>query len=206
VKLVIAFLSRLSRHLVCCAVAIGVCLLCGCSTTEVEPLTAESSQAQDSALVSDLSRVSYTLSLRRASLTSQDFESYKLLPVGVFIECGVVYRGRPETKFQNIEQPDSSAVDESKVLAREIIAKYRETESLSIDPVGSSAGFTDPGAFTLQVSDGDAKIDLRTSVDWVEQRRSVLATLVNRFTQTVRALPSNPPCGTAEFYGIGRLK
>ena len=128
-----------------------------------------------------------------------------------YFECGVIHRGRPEIQFQTIARPEQNALDLSKRLAHEIIAKYREADPRSIDPVGSSASFTDPGSFNISASDGDAKIELATSVDWVEQQRSALATILNRFAQSVRGLPSRSPsmkapCGSAEFYGIPRLQ
>lgn len=171
-------------------------LLCACSPETVEP--------PDEPEQSDHAAVSYTLSLQRASLTGRDFESYKVLPVGVFVECGTVYRGRPETQFQSIEQPSREAIEESKRFAADIIEQYGETSPHSIDPRGSADSLADPGAYTLLITQGGTSTELRTSVDWVEQRRSTLATLVNRFTRLVRGLPLEPPCGNSEFYGIGR--
>lgn len=44
----------------------------------------------------DLSSISFTLTPRRASMTSQDFELYKLMPAGLSVECGVMPQGRPD--------------------------------------------------------------------------------------------------------------
>jgi hypothetical protein len=189
--------SRLSTEYSFCVVSIvsAICLS-ACSVDTPSPANHAPSPA--------LAGIHYGVSLQRASLTGRDFESYKLLPVGVFVECGTVYRGRPETQFQSIEQPSAEAIEESKRLAYEIIERYGEAEAHTIDPRGSSEGPFDPGAFTLSASSGEKRIELVTSVDWVEQKRSSLATLVNRFAQVVRGLPVSPPCGNPEFYGIGR--
>lgn len=202
-KATMVLLPRLFVAMMWCAATIWSSVLSGCSIIAGDSVAAA---AHDAVYSQDLSRIGYTLLLQRSSLTSRDFESYKTVPTGVFIECGVILRGRPEVRFQRIESPDSAALEETKRLAQEIIISYRDVDPRSIDPEGSSAGFTDPGSFILSASDGDAKMHLATSVDWVERRRGALATLVNRFAQAVRRLPSKPPCGSVEFYGIGRLK
>jgi len=159
---------------------------------------------QLAAVDTDLSKVGYSLSLRRASLTSRDFESYKLLPNGVFVECGTIYQGQPETRFRSIEQPNPEAINHSRQLARDIVDQYSQGGAQQADAAGRGEGLADPGVLTLLASNASSKIELRTSVDWVEQKRNSFAALVNQFIKAVRGLPEKAPCSNEEFYGIGR--
>jgi hypothetical protein len=177
-------------------VLLVMCLLSACATSSVE-LPEETTAAP-------LSSVNFGISLNRASLTSHDFEKYKLLPAGLFVECGTFYRGRPETTSQAIEQVGVESIEEARRLARLIIESYSSNPTEAIDPPGDSSDLADPGMLTLRASDGAKKIELRTSVDWVEQKRGSFAALVNEFTQVVRGLTPEPLCGQHAFYGIGR--
>lgn len=188
----ISMLNRITSQIIIIVTAI----LAGCSSSQTINLSPSATE--------DISKVSFTLSLNRASLTTHDFETYRLLPSGLFYECGVFYRGRPETKFQKIVQPGAAKIESAKNLAREVAARYLEGETPKFDQPGDGNGFADPGKVTVTIVDGYKKIELRTSVDWVEQQRSALASLVNRFAQSVRGVPEQPACGQRDFYGIGR--
>lgn len=187
--------NNMLNRITCRVIIVATMMLGGCSssqTTNPNPSATE-----------DLSKISFSLSLNRSSLTTHDFETYRLLPSGLFYECGVFYRGRPETKYQKIEQPSAAKIEGAKNLAREVAARYLEGETPKYDQPGDGNGFADPGKVTVTIVDGDKKIELRTSVDWVEQQRSAFAGLVNRFAQSVRAVPEQPACGQSDFYGIG---
>lgn len=170
--------------------------LCGCfgSSTESPP-------AVQSA---DVSKVSYTLYMTRGSLTSQEFEQYKTLPQGVFLECGTIHRGRPQTAFQGLETGAAERQDPAKIAAHEVLALLASGEEPKIDEPGTGTGFADPGKFILTISDGGAKREIKTSLDWVEQKRTSFASKLHSFGELVRAIPSNPPCGNSEFYGLAR--
>ena len=173
-----------------------VCFLAACTGSSIE--------VPEETPAAPLSSVNFGISLNRASLTSHDFEAYKLLPAGLFVECGTFYRGRPETTSQGIEPVGVESIEEAKRLARLIIERHSNNPTEVIDASGDSSDLADPGMFTLRASDGAKKIELRTSVDWVEQKRGSFAALVNEFTQVVRGLTPEPLCGQHAFYGIGR--
>ena len=109
-------------------VLLVVCLLSACATSSVEP--------PEEAPAAPLSSVNFGISLNRASLTSHDFEKYKLLPAGLFVECGTFYRGRPETTSQAIEQVGVESLEEARRLARLIIESYSSNPTEAIDAPG----------------------------------------------------------------------
>lgn len=78
-----------SAYVVIVLLVISSIALGGCSVDTAPLLPSDASE--------DLSRVSFDVHLQRSSLTNREFESYKMLPAGIFTECGVIHRGRPET-------------------------------------------------------------------------------------------------------------
>jgi hypothetical protein len=152
----------------------------------------------------DLSKTSYSLYLNRASLSSQEFEQYKTLPQGLFVECGTVHRGRAQVREQDIQNPSSERQLALKVMAHEILQQLQSPEAPRVDSPGTGGGFTDPGKFTLLVSDGAQQAEVRTSLDWVERQQTVFSRKLNLFTRELRGAAPKSPCGNEEFYGISR--
>jgi len=169
-------------------------LLSGCATSHK---TFSGTPGENSA-------VSYTLYVSRSSLTTTEFEQYKLLPSGLYSECGTIHRGRPETRQQTIEKIDADKVVKSGELARELFGVLSSLDHSSVDAPGTSSGLADPGKYTLTVQLGDKKVDLTTSFDFVERQRSSISARAYILTQMIRSMPSRTLCGNQDFFGIGR--
>jgi hypothetical protein len=180
-------------HLFYLAVAI---LLVGCSGSE--PISVPDEP------VTDLSKLSYSLYMTRGSLTSQEFEQYKTLPQGLFVECGTIHRGRPQTVAQGVERNAPEQSQPAKLAAFELLQILNFEESLKLDAAGTGTGFADPGKYILTINNDGTKREIKTSLDWVEQKRTAFSTKLHTFTRLVRGIPATPPCGNAEFYGIAR--
>jgi len=153
----------------------------------------------------DLSKTSYSLYLNRASLASQEFEQYKALPQGLFMECGTVHRGRAEVREQGIQNPGPERQLALKAMAHEILQQLNSPEPQHFDTPGTGGGFADPGKFTLVVTDGSQKAEIRTSLDWVERKQTLFSRKLNNFTRELRGVSPKSPCGNEEFYGISRV-
>lgn len=154
----------------------------------------------------DLSKTSYSLYLNRASLTSQEFEQYKALPQGLFMECGVVHRGRAQVREQGIQAPNAERQRILKSMAHGILQQFSSQEAPVVDNAGTGGGLADPGKFTLTVIDGSQKAEVRTSLDWVERKQTSFSKKLNAFAKELRGVAPKSPCGNEEFYGIGRVR
>lgn len=173
-----------------------ILVLTGCSLLS----TTDSSSISDA----DLAKVSYSLHLTRASLTGQEFEQYKALPQGVFMECGTVRRGRAEVSEQQIESPSAERQREIRIAAAELLQESLSDQAASYDPPGNASAFTDPGRYTLTIVRGSDKAEIKTSFDWVERKQTLLAAKLHAFTRLIRGATAHAPCRNEEFYGVGR--
>jgi hypothetical protein len=142
--------------------------------------------------------------MTRGSLTSQEFEQYKTLPQGLFVECGSIHRGRPQTQYQGVEKGSPEQNQSAQLAALELLQVLNSEDSVKFDSAGSGTGFADPGKFTLTINNDGKKREIKTSLDWVEQKRTAFSTKLHAFTRLVRGIPATPPCGSMEFYGIAR--
>jgi hypothetical protein len=181
--------------------ALWVC----CFTLAVSGCSQSSQSTPPDAKEIDLSKTSYSLYLNRASLSSQEFEQYKALPQGLFMECGTVHRGRAQVREQGIQNPSSERQLALKAVAHEILQQLKSSEVPHVDNPGTGGGFTDPGKFTLLVTDGLQQAEVRTSFDWVERQQTVFSRKLHSFTRELRGVAPKSPCGNEEFYGISRV-
>jgi hypothetical protein len=152
----------------------------------------------------DVSKISYSLYLNRSSLSSQEFEQYKVLPQGLFAECGTVHRGRAQVREQGIQSTTIERQTHLKTMAHDILQQVNSQDAPHVDTPGTGSDFADPGKFILVVTDAQGKAEVRTSLDWVERKPTLLAQKLNAFAQELRSVSPNSPCGNGEFYGIGR--
>jgi len=175
--------------------AFGILLLSACSLIEQTPPAAPPEK---------LAQVRYTLYVSRASLATTEFEQYKLLPSGLYAECGTIHRGRPETKEQVIEKVADDSLQASREMAYEVYEKLRSSDSLHVDQPGTNASLVDPGKYILSIQVDSSSAELKTSLDFVERRQESIAKEANALTQLIRGMTSKPLCGNGEFYGLGR--
>lgn len=173
-------------------VALTFATLSACSTIKQAPPSVENE------------KLSYQLYLSRSSMQGTDFEQYKLTPQGLFYECGIIHRGRPEVKSQGIQALEGDALQGTRELAQKISADLGTTQPPLFDPPGSNAGFADPGKFLLSLVIGDQAREVKTSLDGVEKARTRVEGHAKEFAESVRGSVTTSLCGSHDFYGIGR--
>jgi hypothetical protein len=171
-----------------------IATLAGCSWWQSEPPPAAGSD------------VSFDLYLSRASLNGAEFEQYKLLPIGVFAECGTLHRGRQESRVQSIYPVDDATRAALRNTASKIFLRMQRQPAPSLDAPGDNANPFDPGKYLLTVKSGSLKIDAKTSLDSVVHPNSVTQELLQQLAALSRGSVDGTPCGNAEFYGLAKSK
>jgi len=174
------------------AAVLALAMCVGCSTVE------------SSAPAAEVSAIFYQFYLTRSSMQSTEFEQYKLTPRGLYYECGVIHRGRPEVRSQGIQVLEAERLLASRELAQKISTEMDVTPRPLLDPPGTNAGFADPGKFLLILTSGGREVEIKTSLDGVEKARRKVEAHAKSFAETVRGSIPTPLCGNHDFYGIGR--
>jgi len=159
---------------------------------------------QPQAVSSDqASQVSYQLFLSRTSLEGTDFEQYKLLPMGLFMECGTIRRGRSHSSEHDIVRLQPDALQSTQVVAAEIFQHMTGGDPPSADSPGNNSSLIDPGKFLLSVTMNGKTARVDTSLDYVQRDKTMLSEQAKKFAQLLRGSLQRSPCGLADFYGIG---
>ena len=148
---------------------------------------------------------SIELFLSRTSMTSTDFEQYKLSYNSVYFECGEIRRGRYLPRHQEF-------IDVASDLQQEIFSAANTTlddrarNELALDPPGKNKNLADPGVFTLTIvpSSGETVI-LSTSLDSVTNRGRELERDMEKLARLLRKSAGNNVCGSPSFYGLQPL-
>jgi len=148
--------------------------------------------------------VSVEAYLSRASLKATEFEQYKLLPLGLFAECGSVAQGRQTTKEQGIHVLERDARENISQVASELFKRVQEHGTASLDRPGDNSDLFDPGKALITIRVGSSKIDVNTSLDSVEQNAGETTNMTKKLLTLLRGSVDRPMCGNNEFYGIGR--
>jgi hypothetical protein len=169
---------------------------CGCSEI------AETSS--DNTIVPAVPNVSYQLYLSRRSLEGASFEQYRLLPVGLFVECGDLKSGREQGSEGSIVPISSATQEGTQRMASALLIRSARGDASANEQPGDNSSFADPGKVVLIVSDGVREQEIATSLDAVEARRGALPSALHAFARLVRGVPAEPPCGNDSFFGIAR--
>jgi hypothetical protein len=143
--------------------------------------------------------VSYHAYFSRGGSEDAEFEQYRSVPSGVFIECGSYVRGKPQPKEQGIARV--SAEQEALIVdkAREVVEASDDNAMFTLDPPA--------GANQVRLSlkiDGHVT-DIRTSLDSLAQSEAENAVALRELLEAVRGVLSPPLCGRKAFAQIGRL-
>lgn len=141
------------------------------------------------------------LYLSRGSLSTTEFEQYKISPGGIFIECGELKGGRAIPTSQEFKRYEEGTFSEIRKRAHEALT-YLNTHTNSFEPPGKTSSLFDPGQFLLTISFGKEKKEVRTSVNAVSQELDVPTSMIKKLTQAVRKTVNADVCGKASFYGI----
>lgn len=143
------------------------------------------------------------LFLARGSSEGRSYESYLLRDHSLLIECGDIQFGRQIPQFQDVAVISDQQADSISALTSDL-GHELERHNWMLDSPGDADGFFDPGQFFLSLRNfpkrGD--LELKTSLDSVSQPAKGITRDLKKFAQSVRALPSSPPCSNRNFFGI----
>ena len=105
--------------------------------------------ASGTTIVPDAPNVSYQLYLSRRALNGTSFEQYRLLPVGLFVECGDLKSGRAQAGERAIVPISSAAQEETQRMASALLVRAARGDASTIEQPGDSSSFADPGKVVL---------------------------------------------------------
>lgn len=167
----------------------GVSLLSGCSYV-----------LELSGLNSEPDPVSFEFYISHPTTVTVEYEQYKLLPIGLFAECGEVAQGRYDSKSSRIV---SLSDDERATLegtAGELFTYLREGQKVRLGPPGSSDRPGDPGKFLIALRSSNGRVDVRTSLDTVQRSSNQVTLLMRKLTKNVTRAVGKPLCPGRAFF------
>lgn len=147
---------------------------------------------------------SFTVYLQKGGLGGAEFEQYKLLPIGVFVECGKVVKGRFNAEYQKIIAVDPDTLNALRSHVALYIQSHGMLSKADVDEPGSGSGFTDSGRCEVMLSSSEDSVVLETSVNWVERARSKASRELRALIEEIRDVPEKVLCGNQSFYGLNR--
>lgn len=156
------------------------------------------------ALAPDSPDASFTVYLQKGGLGAAEFEQYKLLPIGVLLECGKVIKGRFNTEYQKVMSVNDDELASLRVRIAEYIQSYETLSKADIDSPGAGSGFADAGRCEVFLKSKSGSLSLETSVDWVERARSKASKELRILIEEIRSLSDKSLCGNQSFYGLKR--
>lgn len=142
--------------------------------------------------------LSYQVYLSRGNGKDVEFEQYRSVPSGVFIECGSHVRGRPQPKEQGIARV--SAEQEALIAekAREVVDASDGNAIFTFDPPSGS------NQVLLSLKTDGQVTEIRTSLDPLAQSEDDHAIALRELIEAVRGVLSRPLCGHKAFAQIAR--
>jgi hypothetical protein len=147
---------------------------------------------------------SYELYLTRTALTGTEYEQYKLLPMGMYMECGLLRRGRAVPSQQGIiPLPQSSRSDMGQLIGA-ISERILSNPPEHLAAPGNNSDMFDAGKFFLTGFADGKPLSIKTSFDAVANGTGELEQAMGRLAETARGVPENPPCKNQEFFGLQR--
>jgi hypothetical protein len=146
----------------------------------------------------------FELFMSRTASTGTEFEHYKVLPMGLYAECGFFRRGRPVAVQQGIVAlPPERRSD----IGRVVYTLERELGTMSaatfLEP-GVNRDLFDPGEFSLSLTTGGAPRVVKTTFDEVKDGSREVDLALKRLAEMTRGVPVLSPCKNEEFFGLGR--
>jgi hypothetical protein len=148
--------------------------------------------------------VSYELYMARASLTGTEYEQYKLLPMGLYHECGLIRRGRSVVTQQGILTLPQSARSEMATLISGLSERVLSNPPDHMPAPGNNADMFDPGKYLLTGFVDGKPLSIKTSFDAVVNGGSEMEQVMARLAETARGVSETPPCKNIEFFGLQR--
>ncbi len=151
-----------------------------------------------------LANPSFELYLSRTASKGSEFEQYRLLPVGMYAECGVLRNGRAVVVQQGIVDVADELRDTLSERASAISNSSKKNTEKKLPPPGNNSDVFDPGKFLLSVTGDGANLRIETSLDAVHGEVKDGEQNLRIFAELVRGNLTKPPCKNEVFYGIGR--
>jgi hypothetical protein len=142
--------------------------------------------------------VSYQLYLSQETSGTVEFEQYRSVPSGVFIECGSNVRGKPQPKEQGIAR---ISADRSELIAEKAREVIEESEGGAAFTFGPASG---PNQALVSLKTDARVIEIRTSLDSLAQSEADNVVALKEFLEAVRGVLSRPLCGHKAFAQISR--
>lgn len=147
---------------------------------------------------------SFTVYLQKGGLGDTEFEQYKLLPIGVFVECGKVVKGRFNAEYQKIIEVHPDTLNALRSNVSSYVQAHAKLSKDDVDAPGSGSGFTDSGRCEVMLSSSGDSVIVETSVNWVQSARTRASRELRALIEEIRDLPENSLCGNRSFYGLNR--
>ena len=148
--------------------------------------------------------ISYELYMARASLTGTEYEQYKLLPMGMYQECGILRRGRSVVTQQDILALPQSVRGKMAALFAALSERMLSNPPENMPTPGNNADMFDPGKFLLTGFTDGKPLSIKTSFDAVVNGSSEIEQVMARLAETARGVSETPPCKNVEFFGLQR--
>ncbi len=142
--------------------------------------------------------ISYQVHLSRGSNGDMEFEQYRSVPSGVFIECGSHVRGKAQPKEQGIARV---SVEQEALIAdkaREVVEASEGNAVFTFEPPSGA----DRVLLSLKI-DGHVT-EIHTSLDSLAQSEDDNAVALRELLEAVRGVLSRPLCGHKSFAQIAR--
>ncbi len=146
----------------------------------------------------NIAPVSFQVYLRRGGGSTEEFEQYKSVPSGVFVECGALVQGQAQPKEQGIAPVSVETEALIRERAHEVMESSDEHPEFSRDV---SAG-AEPIFLSLKVE--ERVVEIRTSFDLLVRSEAPGAVALRELLEVVRGIPSKALCGRAVFVQIAR--
>lgn len=147
---------------------------------------------------------SLELFLSRASLFGTEFEQYSLADDKLFYECGSIERGRFIGRHQGVValEPERLAAVTTAAYA---VERTVTAGSPTLAEPGTNRSMFDPGQYTLtaRLSDGEAALNVRTSLDAVVNKGSAQNERLERLAALIRG-GATGACAQPTFFGLTR--
>jgi hypothetical protein len=143
---------------------------------------------------------SLELFVQRSSVTTSEFEQFKVVGERLFYECGTVSRGRfvPDTQ-QFVSFPETMVEQYQTRLSR-VVALLGPDQVF--DAPGKAAHMADPGIFSLHVEIAENQHEVRTAFDSVVSPDTRVERELHALARILRAAAGGEICGNRHFYGL----
>ncbi len=139
--------------------------------------------------------------LGRSSISSADFEQYKLSGKNLFQECGIVRSGKFTPKYQKIHALTDNAYTSIMDAVWDLLNLSQQGSAY--DKPGTAEQFYDPGKLLVTIKGNRNTLKIETSVDSVSNPKSLPEKALNSLVKLTRGSGQADACGNGGFYGIG---